>query len=89
MGSNFKASYKLANRIKLALFSNILVFSKPYYNSPDTFGNVAGRIMAYTLAGLDHFIQVSLLPDLKMMPENKNPCHSVIPRTKNCPEYCY
>jgi hypothetical protein len=45
--------------------------------------------MAYTLAGLDHFIQVSLLPDLnKMMPEEIDPCHTVIPSAKNCPEYC-
>jgi hypothetical protein len=44
--------------------------------------------MAYALAGLDHFIQVSLLPDLnKMMPEDKYPCHTVITSAKNCPEY--
>jgi hypothetical protein len=57
-------------------------------NTPDTLGDVAVRLMAYTLAGLDHFIQVSLLPDLnKMMPENRDPYHTVIPSIKNCPEY--
>jgi hypothetical protein len=57
-------------------------------NTLDTFGNVAVRLMVYALAGLDHFIQVSLLPDLnKMMPEDGDHCHTVISSTKNCPEY--
>ena len=43
-------------------------------NTPDTSGNVAVRLIAYALAGLDHFIQVSLLPDLnKMMPKDVDP----------------
>jgi hypothetical protein len=58
-------------------------------NTPDASRNVAVRLIAYALTGLDHFIQVSLLPDLnKMMPEDRDPCHTVIPSTKNCPEYC-
>jgi uncharacterized membrane protein len=61
-----------------------------YDNTPDTFRNVSVRLTAYVLTGLEHFIQVSLLPDLnKMMPKHGDLCHTVIPITKNCLEYCY
>jgi hypothetical protein len=72
----------------MTFLSYLTTLLKLKINTLDTSRNVAVRLTAYALAGLEHFIQVSLLPDLnKMMLENGDPCHTVIPNTKNCPEY--
>jgi hypothetical protein len=72
------------------LLTCISQINENYPNTPDTFRNVAVRLIAYALARLEHFIQVWQKANLnKMMPENGDPYHTAIPITKNCPEYCY